>query len=351
MIALSFSLPARPRTQTPADAYRRLLIAMRGKQLTQTQAHVRRLAETYDRAAQSLFDQLLGIPAYLLTPEGALQQAHARQVLNGLSSILTDLAADTNRLMVVSMLDLAQTAAERERKAAEIVGAANDARLKADFTHTVTLSNRLEVSVQFGRVARAAVQAAADRYYRDGLRLAGRLANLDRSTRKAVEDVIVQGVAEQISAQRMAERLKRAFAERGRDVPRYQALRIAATEINNAHREATVGAAYHPGTVRLKDHLLGLRWSLSNSHKAPDICDLYAAHEEGLGAGVYLPQNVPVDHPHGLCVVSPVLKAFPEVGLPASVPDAEGVPESMVRYYAERGDAVARRALERRRAA
>lgn len=79
----------------------------------------------------------------------------------------------------------------------------------------------------------------------------------------------------------------------------YNALRIARTEIATAMREAV----YEANKGR-KD-VIGYRWLLSPSHPLPDICDVYAEHNEGLGKGVWsTPPSTP--HPNCYCYIEPV---------------------------------------------
>lgn len=79
----------------------------------------------------------------------------------------------------------------------------------------------------------------------------------------------------------------------------YEALRLARTEMTAAFGEGTVAAA------KVTPSYKGMKWVLSKSHPVADICDSYAAHDEGLGHGVYAPGNEPPypGHPNCLCVL------------------------------------------------
>ncbi|QND84673.1 Uncharacterized protein ChrSV_2447 [Chromobacterium vaccinii] len=62
----------------------------------------------------------------------------------------------------------------------------------------------------------------------------------------------------------------------------YQAERVFRTEINRAHGEAYMGAAFQT------DGVVGVRFRLSPNHRVHDICDNHAhADLYGLGPGVY----------------------------------------------------------------
>lgn len=74
----------------------------------------------------------------------------------------------------------------------------------------------------------------------------------------------------------------------------YNALRIARTELAHTYQQAPYLAHkdkwYYNGTL----------WVLSRSHPKVDRCDDYAAHDEGIGPGVWRkPPTIP--HPHCLC--------------------------------------------------
>ncbi|MEO9454323.1 hypothetical protein, partial [Chromobacterium phragmitis] len=62
----------------------------------------------------------------------------------------------------------------------------------------------------------------------------------------------------------------------------YQAERVFRTEINRAHGEAYMGAAFQT------DGVVGVRFRLSPNHRVRDVCDTHATSDRyGLGPGVY----------------------------------------------------------------
>ena len=77
----------------------------------------------------------------------------------------------------------------------------------------------------------------------------------------------------------------------------YEALRLARTEMTAAFGEGTIAAA------KVSPSNKGIRWILSKSHPITDICDEHAAHDEGLGKGVFPVDDVPLHpaHPNCLC--------------------------------------------------
>lgn len=264
------SAPAIPPTPTAAD-YRALLVKHRRTQLEMTRDHLQRLAQTYDRAAAAIVERVRALPDSVeRTGTGWLNAQ-----LNLLIQIDEEVArfrADYGQLLDLSMLSTAQQAADREAEVARLVGAPVQPNLLPSIERTITLSTGVDITAQFGVLARSAVEGVANRYYRDGLQLSQRLYNLQQETRKVVEDTIVQGIAQGTSARDLATQVQAAMAKDGVQTPRYNAMRIARTEINNTHREATVQAVIDPDTGGTKSYVTGVRWNLSLSHPAPDIC-------------------------------------------------------------------------------
>lgn len=316
--------------------YRKLVVEHRKRQLRITQENIERLERVFDRAAQSLAHKLES------APEESLSRDYLTALLSDIDAILAALRSDFAGLLTVAMTDAAQAAASREAATAHLAGVLEDPRLRANTAQALTLSDGKTVSVQFGIVARTAVERCASRVWSDGFKLSDRLYKLDQATRQVIGDTIVQGVAEQISAREMARRLEGSLSEAGADNPRYKAMRIARTEINTAHREAHIQSTLDPNSGKLKDYIRGIGWRLSLSHSTPDLCDIYASYDgDGLGPGNYLPGNVPSSHPHCLCMTITLLKDVESVGLPVKKPNTSDVPESEARYHAGQGDPAA----------
>lgn len=93
---------------------------------------------------------------------------------------------------------------------------------------------------------------------------------------------------------------------------KYNALRLARTETNQAYHKA------QQISDKESDVAKGTKWNLSASHPTyppsyaymgyQEICDYRAkADHHGLGAGVYPAGQTPFDHPNGLCYLTSVL--------------------------------------------
>lgn len=326
------------------DQYRRLLVSLRKRQLSANAKSVQRMEKVFEasirRMARTLMDADLE----------SLRAEFLSTLLADLDAELTNLRSDFAATLRTAMLEMAQVAASAQRAVEEKSGQPEDVRLTEEMTTSALLSNGSTIKVGFGSVALSAVQATAARVYSDGWTLSDRLYNLDKATRAAVQDAIVSGLAEQLSARNLAKRLLDNLTATGADNPRYQAMRIARTEINTSHREAHIRSTINPDTGTLKEFIQGIGWRLSLSHPAPDICDLYAADDgDGLGPGNYYPLNVPVSHPHCLCSTVTVLKDFPDVSAPRKEPEPHAVAEREILTLAEKyDDPVAKRWIANR---
>lgn len=334
-----------PKVATASD-YRQLLLDFRKQQLRLTHENLQRLAETYDRAARNVVDRVSKLPD---ERRGTVWHQAQFDLLRSIDEELTRFRTDYAGILDLSMLSTAQQAAERELATAKLVNAPEDSRLIPSYSRGVTLFDGGGVSVQFGRVAFDAVEATAQRFYRDGLQLSQRLHNLDTLTRQQVENTLVTGLTDGSSARDIAKTLQDVMSKPGVETPKHHAMRLVRTEINNSQRESSIRATMDAGG-NLKSYISGIRWNLSSSHPHADICDVWAGGgSEGLDPGVYLPNDAPLDHPHGLCFVTAELVNFPGIGGPGKKPDVAGVPESQIRYYAETiQDPVAQAALAAR---
>jgi|GEM_PF-1128338 len=78
--------------------------------------------------------------------------------------------------------------------------------------------------------------------------------------------------------------------------------RIARTEVANTYHLAIIKQTEED------EFVIGYRWELSPAHERPDICDVYASVNFGLGKGVWPKKRVPrrKAHPHCTCLLIPV---------------------------------------------
>lgn len=123
--------------------------------------------------------------------------------------------------------------------------------------------------------AQALATGQVDRKIKQGLLL----GNNAKTIAKSVKDLILPTTAGGVS---------------------YAAHRLARTEINHAYQ--TTQEARYANEPWSK----GMRWNLSKSHPAPDVCNVNAEKDVGLGPGVWKFGHKPDSHPNCLCYQTPV---------------------------------------------
>jgi hypothetical protein len=205
---------------------------------------------------------------------------------------------------------------------------ASEGRLKAAQVYLYDTRPDLlpQIPLAFSTVNEDAVRAVLARTFTDQKIFSDRIWDIRRYTQNVIAETLTKGVAEGKSAYQLSRELEaflamtedeaaafnRVWAEahtpewkeawKTRSRLKYNAERLARTEINNAYREGAVQSARRTPWVK------GLKWNLSGSHPKPDICDEWATQDiDGLGPGVYKWENVPLDHPNGLCHLTDVL--------------------------------------------
>lgn len=147
-------------------------------------------------------------------------------------------------------------------------------------------------------------------------RVYGSLNLANRLVQKKIESALTRG----LSADELAKEIRDMIRPDVQGGVSYAAKRLARTEINNAfHYQQIKDAEEKPWVV-------GLRWRLSGSHPAEDICDVIAkAHSPGRDVGVYDKDKVPdKPHPQCLCSLIPVTQDPEDFiqGLLAELPPA-----------------------------
>lgn len=149
-----------------------------------------------------------------------------------------------------------------------------------------------------------AFQAAEDILSRrtNGFTLAQRIYRNGIAGTLQAGKIVERGLAQQLSAREIAKQVRGLYEPGVRGGQSYAAMRLARTEINNAHHDTTIRLTKDAPWVQ------GYKWHLSSSHPKPDICNVYAERDHsGMGAGVYSKTAVPSKpHPHCLCYVEVV---------------------------------------------
>jgi hypothetical protein len=115
-----------------------------------------------------------------------------------------------------------------------------------------------------------------------------------------VDRKVQQGLLLGMNAKAIAKSVKDLIRPDVKGGVSYAAHRLARTEINNAYKTSQENRYADEPWTR------GMRWNLSKSHPAPDICNLLAERDShDLGAGVYPVGQRPQSHPNCLCYLTP----------------------------------------------
>ena len=151
----------------------------------------------------------------------------------------------------------------------------------------------------------ALAQVISGRAYLDGKSLSKRIWSRVGRQEEGINSILKQGIAQKKSSGEVAKELQQYLNSAAKDSPdaSYYAKRLARTSINHAYCLANREAqARNPFCT-------AMHWQLSARHSAQmtDICDEYASHDEGLGAGNWPVKSTPLGHACCLCSQYPVV--------------------------------------------
>lgn len=257
--------------------------------------------------------------------EQQLEGVYARAV-DDLRGYLQSRAGADNTLRIEVMRDLLDQAQARlNNMAAERNGLMNTGLFDAA---DLGAQPFVDAGMSLTNIPDEAVRFVTSFVAEDGLQLSDRIWRLDNHARQVLSDEIQRAVIQGHSASQAVQDL----LARGMDVPAdlarkmnaaqwdriyrgikngiftgegsvySDAMRVMRTEINRAHGEAYMAAAFdHPDVI-------GTRFLLSPAHPRTDICDMHASvNLYGLGAGVYPKGKNPWPaHPNTLSFVEVV---------------------------------------------
>lgn len=211
-------------------------------------------------------------------------QAQLRAATAGLNTLSTELWTGTGKITRAGMYQAAGAAADQSLDLDLIMGMPGKGILQ--YAHAVHFEAAQSVESVISR--RTGGFKLADRIYAHG-----------KLTTTQVGRIVEKNLLLQRSARDIAKEVRSHFNPGVPGGTSFAAMRLGRTEINNAHHETTKRLA------KSKPWVVAMRWNLSSSHPKPDPCDQYAAHEEGLGPGVFAdPPSKP--HPQCLCWLSHV---------------------------------------------
>jgi hypothetical protein len=238
----------------------------------------RQLAIILKEAAADAEKQIARNIPMLGSVSANVTQVQLQAATAGISNISTELWLKTGKITQAGMYQAAQAAA--------------DQAIDLDMILGMPGKGILQYAQQVHFEAAQSVESLISRHT-EGFKLADRIYAHGKVTTKQVGRIVDKGLALQKSAKQIAAEVKGHFSPTVPGGTSYAAIRLARTEINNAHHSTTRRLAAD------RPWVLAMKWNLSKSHPKPDPCDAYAAHNEGLGEGVF---EDPPDKPHPQCL-------------------------------------------------
>lgn len=291
-----------------SDVFRRRMLEATIENRREAAAIKRRIAALYEQAAEDMASKAASSKA------GGLTEAFARSLSHSLRERCHELWREVGEATKAGM------ATRAERMVGVQTAFLNDAARRAELDLKPTLQR------VFGSVSDDAVRHVLQGgiYGGQAPTLSKRIWNNAALQNGQIEQVIAGALAKKQSAVQLAKSLE-AYLNPGivqpdnwndiyPDMPfvykvDYNAKRLAVTSINHAGWAATISAA------RSNPYADYLHWELTPAHVINDVCDGYAAHDEGMGEGNWSLDAAPLPHPFCTCLwYADTNKTLEEIG-------------------------------------
>lgn len=208
----------------------------------------------------------------------------------GIDPISTELWTQTGKLTEVGMFANARLAV--------------DQAIDRDFFAGMPGNAAAQYARDLHIEASAGVQSVLSRRT-NGYTLSERIYANGQRTTAQVGRIVERGLVLQRSAREIAGATRKFFAPNVPGGASYAAMRLARTEINNAHHHSTIRQG------QLRPWVLGFRWNLSNTHPVRDPCDDLAEADNGMGPGIWDKRDAP-DRPHPQCLCYLTVEQLPD---------------------------------------
>lgn len=234
-------------------------------------------------------------------PGTELDRARALAVKKAILDAQADLFERTGKVIERRRVQAAsraiQVAGRYDEAAFAAAGRERDARALAE---GLEATEARVIDAVEARLSGASRQPLSDRVYRAQARSSG-----------VLERRINSALARGLNSQEFAREVRDLVNPNTPGGPRYAALRLARTEINNAYHAMAVAAA------QAKPWITKVEWHLSKSHPkrpgGPEIC-------EQLAGRMFKPTEVPLKpHPQCMCYITPVIDEDDDAFLDALV--------------------------------
>lgn len=250
--------------------------------------------------------------------DNPMREAHLAALRRNLGRYVSEFERDYSHFLHDSVLGSAKNVANREDQIASLYTIGVD-------------KSKMNLNLAFTNIAALPAESLYGIYLKDAKKLCDRIWALTEYTNRQIENTVVQAVYRGQSAVKLSKELEQfllpgkwgpawttritpakiydlAGIEFTKGTISYNALRLARTAINHAHREAHISRLrfYKEAGLPIGQ---GVKWNLSKSHfqRTPkgDICDQEWAVGGPKGDGVYPLDDpawpIPIDHPNGLC--------------------------------------------------
>ena len=257
---------------TPAESLARQYGLVQPQRITEGITH-RQLAMVLKDAAAEASAMIEFNVTKLGSIGGKVTTAQLQQAVAGLGSVSTELWTGVGKITRAGMYESAALAADQALDLVLFLGMPPNGVIQyAQLTHFEAAQSVEDIISR-----RTHGYTLSERIYANG-----------RLSVKNAGRIVERGLVLQRSAREIAFGVRAHFSPAVPGGASYAAMRLARTEINNAH---------HHTTLRLskdKPWVSGWKWNLSSSHPRPDECN-------DLAAQLHTKDNPP-DKPHPMCL-------------------------------------------------
>lgn len=202
----------------------------------------------------------------------------------------------------------------------------------------------INISTAYSFVPADVVQAITmGKIYEGNWTLSRAIWGNTKKTQQEIHEIIAKGVLENKSSYDIAKELEKYVNPDaakpwnwGKIYPGvrkkvdYNAQRLARTLVSHAYQQSFVR------TTKDNPFFLGYKWLTANNHRVCPLCMGYAenVHADGLPAGVFPKDELPLDHPNGQCTFSVYMENSTDDIVNSLVSWAHGRPDESLDNFA-----------------
>lgn len=274
------------------------LLTLRKSNQTRTQLDVaqqKALADLYEQAYQEALEELAKYQQ-MGTATGYLQTLRLTQLTEKLRKVYTDLHQKLEQTVLSDMGAVSSTVVEDTAKFYEKVG--------------------LKIGVSYASIPTEVVQSIkTGKVYEGNWSLSKAIWGQDKKVMDDIQTIIAKDLALNKGSLEIAKDIEK-YVKPSTQKPwdwnkvypgvstkiDYNAQRLARTLVSHAYQQSIMESA------KKNPFAKGVKWLASNSHRTCQLCiDRSENDSYGLGSGVFPVDELPLDHPNGLCTFSIVL--------------------------------------------